>query len=353
MPTLAPNKLTLHRIDLLLSSGGILRFHQSKAVGSNKKVNKMANRKHWLGLVVCCTISLSLAGCQNRFKQPCANPYQQFPQQYQQNPYQYGYNGNPNLNVARGGLIAPPPTGSLNIPSIARNNLPGSNQGLLNTNRQAPTLPNRAAQYNQQNGWRSSDGSPQSTSNPSNNPPNRPVGGQTFGSNNGSPNNGSPNNAPASATSVLVQNTQANPNRVAQNQPYYQPQNTAATGYGSSSVQSPDYATTAVNESFDRTRLPVSDASNVRAPSQYYSRATGAQTAQVAQLPPGSQFGNQQYYSPQQQQPFYTGTFANTRPALSPQIVQSQSTAQYDAYGGTSRSADWRNRDDSITGSFQ
>lgn len=308
----------------------------------------MANRNQRLGIAICCVIGLSMTGCQNRFRQPCANPYQQFPPAYQPNPYQYGYNANPNLNPAQGQLIAPPATGSLTIPSIARNNLPGSNRGLLNTNRQAPSPLNRAAQYNQQNGWRASEGTTQNQDNAPNNSQNNRPPNQTFGSN-----NSNSTTAPNNASSVLVQNTQsnqtgfANSNRVAQNtaqnQPYYQPQNGIATGYGSSSVQSPDYSTTAVNETFDRTRLPVSDASNVRAPSQFYSRSSGVSGTQVAQLP--------QYVNPQQ--PYYAGTFANTRPTLQTQYVQSQSTARFDAYGGSSRSADWRNRDDSITGSFQ
>jgi enterochelin esterase-like enzyme len=61
-----------------------------------------------------------------------------------------------------------------------------------------------------------------------------------------------------------------------------------------------------------------------------------------------SQYPYQNY--PQQQ--YYTGAFNNPVNAINPQLVQSQSTAQYDPYQGGSRSADWRNRDFG-TGSFQ
>jgi hypothetical protein len=302
----------------------------------------MLSNRSFVCVLAFCFVGVSLTGCRNRCNQPCVNPYQQ--------PYanQYGYNAAPNYGQAYNGVagrspvIPPPATGTLNIPSIARNNPYGLNQnpGLLNTGQAAPTPANRAGQFNQQNGWRTSGSG---TTNPVPNPAIRPATGTTLGSNsNSAAGSTNPTVAPANASSVLVQNTQSRTNQ----------------GYGDSYVRSPDYSTTAVNETLDRTRLPATDASAVRAPSQFYARASGAQ---VAQLPPQGTVNGQQ--------PYYSGTF-QTNPAFNvPQggviqpgavfaannvnrtaMVQDQSTATYDPYGNT-RSADWRNRDTS--GTFQ
>ncbi len=310
----------------------------------------MFSNRNLVCVMAFCVIGMSFTGCRNRCSQPCGSPYQQ--------PYanQYGYNAAGNYGQSYNGVagrspvIPPPGTGTLNIPSIARNNPYGlnPNRGLLNTGQAAPTPANRAGQFNQQNGWRATG---QGTSNPNanTNNPNQFGTGTTLGRNqNSATGTTNPNVAPPNASSVLVQDTQSRSDR----------------GYGDSYVRSPDYSTTSVNETFDRTRLPATDASAVRAPSQYYARASGAQ---VAQLP-------RQGFVAGQQQPYYSGTFQNNQAFNAPQsglvqggvqpgavfaannvnrtaMVQDQSTATYDPYGNT-RSADWRNRD-STSGTFQ
>ncbi len=329
-----------------------------------------SNQKFVCLLVSVCAVSFSLTGCRNQCAQPTGFPFQQFPQQqfpqqqfpqqqqFQQFPQQQQFQqfpqqqqffnqsggstsrtfGQPVGGLAgRSPIIAPPPTNSLNIPSIARNNPFGSNGGLINTGQAAPTPADRTSQFNRDQGWRASDEANNNFSGGSS------SSGSTSGSASattiGSASRSQPPQVgPSNANSVLVQDTQSRNNR----------------GYGDSFVSSTDYSTTAVNETFDRTRLPATDASAVRAPSQFYTRATGAQVAQLAQ----QGFAGVQ-------QPYYSGTFqatpnisngsgtsqpifaANNRTAL----VQGQSTATFDPYGDT-RSADWRNRDAS-GGNFQ
>ena len=302
--------------------------------------------------MVVCLLAILLSGCRNRCN-PCGGSYQQpFQQQpFQQQPQNfYGYNNPqaygtqgfalPNAVAGRSPVIPPPATGTLNIPSLARNNPFGinPNRGLINTRQPAPTPANRSARFNSQNGWQPVDGS---NSRPS---PGQSNTSQPASTRLGS-NSGTGTAAPSSARSVLVQDTQSRTNQ----------------GYGGSYIRSPNYSTTAVNETFDRTRLPTTDASAVRAPSQYYARATGAQ---VAQMPGQGAVGIQQ--------PFYSGTFRAPnqavfnvapgvmRPGMNPSgiiasrsnvIVQDQGTATYDPYSNT-RSADWRNRD-VTSGTFQ
>jgi len=301
----------------------------------------MFSNRIFVCLLACCVVAISFTGCRNRCVQPYGNPYQQqqqfFPQTFPQNlqqplQNQFGFNGAANGQInasARSPVIAPPSTGSLNIPSLARNNPFGINGGLLNTGQRAPTPANNtSSQFNQQNGWQPAGavGSPPPTV-PQNNT--QSNSGTTLGS---TSRTAAPT-VPVAARSVLAQGG-------SQSQP---------AGYGDSYIRSPNYSTTAVNETNDRTRLPTTDASGVRAPSQYYARASGAQ---VANLPAQGTF-----VAPQQ---YYSGTFSGTNPAAGPvgalaansgAYVQGQSTATYDPYGDT-RSADWRNRDIS-SGTFQ
>lgn len=316
-------------------------------------------------LVTVFVVGLSFTGCRNRCQQPCGIPQQPFPQfpnqqfpnqqfpaqqfpnqQFpnQQFQNQFGFNGAANgqqFNTAgRSQIIPPPGTGTLNIPSLARNNPFGlnANRGLLNTGQAAPTPATGGSdQFNRQNGWQPIGGNNSGTNPPQTN--NGSGSGTRLGSTGNSATGQGPNpaTAPSNARSVLVQDTQSRTNQ----------------GYGDSFVRSPDYQTTAVNESFDSTRLPTSDASGVRAPSQYYARASGAQ---VANLQPQGNFGGQQYYSGtfQGQSAAYNIASAQGQPRVSSSsgvFVQGQSTATYDPYGDT-RSADWRNRDVS-SGTFQ
>ena len=332
-------------------------------------------------LLAVCIVAVSLSGCRNHCSQPCGTPFQQqafpgfqqqnfqqqfpnfqqpgFQQNFQQPTFQQSspvFSGSTSRNSQplnntgfRSPIIPPPATGTLNIPSLARNNPFGLNPngGLLNTQQRAPTpASDRSARFNLQNGWQPVDGrSTRPLTNQSNTT--QPANNTTLGS---TPAAGSgAGNDASNARSVLVQDTQSRTNR----------------GYGDSFIRSPDYATTAANDTFDRTRLPATDASGVRAPSQYYARASGVQVAQT-QLP------GQGLVGVQQQPNYYQGTFQAQNPAAynvaagvnqqfvanpagvlasrSNVIVQDQSTATYDPYGNT-RSADWRNRDSS--GSFQ
>lgn len=265
----------------------------------------------------CCILATVFTGCRNRCNQPYGFPYQQpFANAYGN---QYGYAPGFNANSP---LIPPPATGTLNIPSIARNNPYGLNQnrGLLNTNQRAPTpAADRAARFNQQNGWKPSDGD--SGNSGSTNQSNTRT---TLGSN-PLPNSQNSSNNRADqpiGNSVLVQNNATQ----------------SGNGFGESFINSTDYATTIVNESNDRTRLPATDASAVRAPSQYYARVQGAR---LAQMNPQVAAGQQPYYVPNQ------GQLASAQFAFNPNStvrVQDQTTATYDPYGNT-RSADWRNQD--------
>ena len=362
----------------------------------------MLLKRSFVCLLAVCVVSISFTGCRSRnncqqqfpqqFQQqqfPQQFPqqfqpqqFQQFPQNFQQFPQQqfsnqFGFNSaaNSQFNTAarRSPVIPAPPTGSLNIPSLARNNPFGVNRGLLNTGQAAPTPANRSASssssFNRQNGWQpvGSSQSGQRQSNPSQ----QNNSGTSLSSNSRSlvPTQGNSSNAPAAARSVLAQGSQSNVGS----------QSNIGGGYGDSFVRSQDYATTTVNETFDRTRLPATDASGVRAPSQYYARASGAQ---VAQVPSQGTFGapQQRFFGNNQQafngsgtrfpvnnqaafnnqlafnsQAAFNASGSGTRQvgvfaANSGAVVQGQSTTTYDPYDNT-RSADWRNRDSS--NSFQ
>jgi hypothetical protein len=264
-----------------------------------------------------------------------------------------GQNYNARTNTGVNGIIPPPATGTLNIPSVARNTLPYNNQNRygsgLNTNAPAPT-PANGNRYNRSNGWRAADG--------------------RTGLDVGSTNSGS------NAVSVLANNQNTNPNSGVRTAANTAPttgstSNSNLNRGGTSYVDSPNYTTTAVNETYDRTRLPINDASNVQAPSQYYQAGVANQVARVAPANTNNgvygNFGN--YYTPnnavamnpQIQQNGYVGSFGNanyysqsgfgqgnTQVAQAGQArptVLAQSTATYDPYSGGTRQADWRDRE--------
>jgi len=260
----------------------------------------MSSKRNFVLVLAVGTLAISFAGCRNQsqqfggtFQQPFQGYQQPYQQQLQfQNPNQFNqFNSGSSTqqpfgsgsstqsfgsgsstqsfgngfsqsagSSSRSALIPPPPTGSINIPSLTGNNTFGFNQnrGLLNTNTAAPTAANRSARFNSQNGWHPIDGS---SSNLQSSPNTQPTGSTTLGSNSAPSSNSSfnRNTAPTSATSVLAQNTQSAANQ----------------GYGDSFVRSPDYSTTSINETKDGTRLPATDASAIRAPSQFYARASG------------------------------------------------------------------------------
>ena len=296
------------------------------------------------------------------FQQPFNPNLQQFNPNFQQqfNPGLQQFQGQ-GSSVGRNGLIPPIGTGQLNIPSVARNNLPGTN-GLLNTRANAPTT-SRISEFNRQNGW-------------------HPIGdNSSLRSNIATPNSNQSNSAsptnnnqsqPNPGSSVLVSNAN-NTNNANNNQPtaagnnpgqYYQPNSQARVanaGYGNSFIDSPNYNTTQVNETRDGTRLPVADASNVRAPSQFYSRASGVQFAQNQNnafanngFATGQFVGQPNLAAASGTRGFATGGFVNDNNGFAPgnfvqnpNLVVSQATATYDPYANGTRAADadWTSRD--------
>lgn len=191
--------------------------------------------------------------------------------------------------------VAPPPTYSLNIPGANQNNGSGTNQPVV---RQATnTLPNNGAlpnnnsnnsgnlNINLQRGWRaagdsnfnsgasSSGGTADATSVLERNNPG--VAPTRVAANN----TGSTNRNAGSYQQQFGQNNGQNRN-LAQNNP---------SNNGLSFTDSTNFRTTAVDERLDQSRLPVTDASRVRPPSNFNPLTT------VGQF-------NTPYYAPNQQQ---------------------------------------------------
>ena len=184
------------------------------------------------------------------------------------NGYGNGYGYSQQGSSAR---IAPPPTYSLQIPSANGNPayyVPGSPNPtatanlpsyLVDPNRRAPvpTGNTGGTNINQQNGW-------------------RPTGNNNF-SNNG-----------ATLPTTLARNPNAGGNYNASgfnssgNVPITQ---VASAPVPQSVVSSIDYASTGFNEQLDPTRLPATDASNVRAPAAFVNNGSATRLAQVQPAP--------------------------------------------------------------------
>lgn len=288
-----------------------------------------------IGIISIASISLGCRNCSQPFGgapygQPnCCNPGYANNGVY--NP-QYGqYAG------ANGGIVPPPATGTLNIPSVARNPFPYNNGygSGLNTRGAAPTPATGVQNYNRSNGWRASQ-------------PGNPLGQNT-----GQPQNGS------NAVSVLASSGSGSAVRPASATTSTGTFSNGSSGAsnGTSYIDSPNYATTSINETNDRTRLPVTVASNVRAPSQFYQARSGSQNVGF-----NGTFVNQPYYvannnfanNAQPRQPVgqpnpngYVGSFRG-QPVYQPQVaptVLAQSTTIYDPYANGTRQADWRDRE--------
>lgn len=160
--------------------------------------------------------------------------------------------------------VAAPPTYSLNIPSMAGNQpyyVPGQNgtarTAALNTSAAAPTPAfNQNTSTANLNGW-------------------RPV----------NDNSGATNNPNTNGTSVLTQPTTFAQNGTNVPPGYRTASNTALPGSGRSFTDQTNYQTTRVNEAQDPSRVPVTDATTVRAPAR--NNPTGAPT-RFAQIPPNS-----------------------------------------------------------------
>ena len=318
-----------------------------------------AARQKLLLIFATCLLAISSSGCRT-CGQPCApqqyTPYNTAPQQYQQfqqpaagfgggsgsvNPvpaYGYGYNNtNATYNPSSQARIQAPSTYSLNIPGANSNansyrvgQLPS---GLLNTQQTAPTPANRPANYNQQQGWRRSDGNDLNTSSTN-----------TTGTNQVASNSG--------ASSVLVSSNGSNTS------PLRTASATNAVGTGVSFTESTDYRTTSTDERRDNSRLPVTDATNVRVTSSIaQGQNSSGQFTQpyyqprYASLPPTTYQGAfvRPDYSPLPQVQTNRGSFGQqfAAPAAQPQQqVLAQSTARYDPYQATASTAssDWRDR---------
>jgi len=308
-------------------------------------------------------VSILSTGCRN-CRQPCApQPYTP----YNANPAAYGYGYN-NVNPAtyNGGngvaqaRIPAPPTYSLNIPG-GNNNYNNANangyrvgqlpSGLLNTQQNAPTPANRPANYNQQQGWRQSNGNNLNTSST----------GQTGNNNRVA--------AASSAPSVLESSARINNSGGLDTR-------TASTsnsvGNGISFTQSNDYRTTATDERQDNSRLPVTDATNVRATAPFAQNQSGSgqyvrpyyeprqpnqpsPTSQprYAALPPTTYYQgafaqpNPRNYNFQAQPQTIQGSFGQRYSGAQPQgQVLAQSTTRYDPYqsSASTASSDWRDR---------
>lgn len=337
--------------------------------------NSSATQRTIVLSLAACMIAVSFAGCRCR-QQPCVpqqyTPYNTAPaysapgsgttQGYAAPTYNtapaynngFGFNNaNGRVNSASQARIAAPATYSLNIPGVnnnLNNNLNGTRvgqlpSGLLNTGQNAPTPANRPANYNQSQGWRQSNGANLNTSST----------GQTNGSNRVAD--------ASSATSVLESSTGINNPNGGSAARTASLNNANASGV--SFTQSNDYRTTSIDERRDNTRLPVTDATNVRG------------TTPFAQNQSGSGQYVQPYYEPRQQNQQrsatpvpttyqgafalpnntnynglpapqnYQGSFAQRSSSAQPQRqVLAQSTARFDPFESTASntSSDWRDR---------
>lgn len=263
--------------------------------------------------------------------------------------------------------IAPPPTYSLNIPSVAGNQpyyTPGQTaptNNTLNTNQRAPTPAIRQATQLNQGGWRSADNNLSSNSNVA------PL-------NTSSPNNGrSVLAAPTTFAGTTPNANTGSGTRTASN--------AALPGSGASFTSSPNYQTTRVDETQDSTRVPLSDATAVRAPARNFPTGTPltqvqnngyagnfqtgvfnpplqqtyvAQTGAFQQAPAGYSaapviIGGQPVPTGYQGQPLIASPIVNQQqyPTYSTPTVLAQSTTT--ATPGAGGQLGWRDRD--LTGS--
>ena len=325
-----------------------------------------------LGSLLLAVALLTNAGCRNCGQQPCApQPYTPYAApQYNVAPQ---FNTAPQYNAAPGynapaytpqGFNNAPTGGSgfrstsqTRIPSPATYslNIPGNNNatanannanangyrvgqlpsGLLNTGQAAPTPAGQSGNYNQQQGWRRSDGADLNTSS---------TGEQSAGS-----------RFASAATSVLESSSRVDSGASTASPTFRTASSSNAVNSGVSFTQSDDYRTTETDERLDHSRLPVTDATNVRATAPlvqnqgsgqyvapYYEPRQQNQLASANQSIRSSQ-GNfsQPNYSPYQQTQTYQGNFSQPQSQ-----VLAQSTARYDPYEATASAAsgDWRTR---------
>lgn len=292
------------------------------------------SRIHLTWIVAC--LMLATTGCANR-----ANPYGNW---WACNP-----------------TVAPPATYGINIPSVARNQPPYYTPGntyQVNPQGRAPT----PATQSGANGWRPSDNARTGASNTQERNDSVLTTPTTF-----------VESSPTRPATGPMNSVLANSNPVTR---------TASAaplpGTGVSSTNASDYRTTRIDERNDATRLPVTDASQVRAPSRNFPTGT------VANGPYGGNYtgpiGYQQTYAGQpvpgqggyypqptaytgapvlmpRQQPVqqvvyngqpvlvprsYTGTFQSFPTSSQPTVLAQSTTA---ATGGSSSQLGWQSRE--------
>ena len=259
-------------------------------------------------MIFACLVALSV-GCCGRCKNPCG-----------------GW-------LAGSSTVAPPPTYSLNIPSVANNQpyyTPGSaapNSYTVNPNLRAPTP---AVPGQRQDGWRSTNEQ----------------------ASNGNAEDQESRSVLATPTTFVESRPTADPNQANPqfNQPSFRTaSNIPLPASGYSYTNSQNYLTTRVDERMDATRLPVTDASTVRAPARSFPTGTFASYAAPLQQTYVAQNGSYQPVAP------YTGSMVmvggqpvpyqgqtlltnpNFYPTSSPPTVLAQST--------TTVTPGWRSRE--------
>lgn len=212
------------------------------------------------------------AGCRNRCYNPC---------------------GGGRLFAGGSPTIAPPPTYSLNIPSVAKNqpyySPNNGNTGTLSTYGRAPTPANRQAQQAQP-GWRAAGTDLSNTTNPTP-PANNSDGRSVLATPTTFVNNRTTQPAGTQGKSVLAGNSGVVRTASA----------TAQPGTGQSFTESRNYQTTRVDERTDPTRLAGTDASSVRAPARNYPTGYSASQGAVGyanQIPQTYVASNVMYSQP-------------------------------------------------------
>ena len=251
-------------------------------------------------------------GCRSRCNQPCGGGF-----------------------FATNTTVAPAPTYSMNIPSVAQNQpYYAPNGGPISTTARAPIPATGSSTSNSNSNlqWRQQGGTPTNSGSTFGVQPTQPSSGTRLVEVNNGINNGS---------SVLVSGIQNNAT-----------QPLPATG--TSFTDSRNFATTQIDERLDATRVAATDATQVRATAQNFISAR--QQVAVNQPQPSQTFAASP--AAQQVQPVYstTGVIAANQPYYTnnPNLPQRQSiyagqayvqpnTAAYSA--SASNSIGWRNRE--------
>ena len=264
-----------------------------------------------------CVVAMTV-GCRNR----CPNQFAQYGGQYGGGVFS---GGSP--------TIAPPPTYSLNIPSVAKNQpyyTPGQaapnaapNNFTLNTNQRAPTpatpgsspaATRQATQLNQ-SGWRSVNNNLGSNIN-SGGAPDSNNGRSVLAAPTRFVESNSGNNSGTGSNTAVATNSGSG-TRTASAAPL--------PGSGVSFTNSQNYQTTRVDETQDATRLALTDATTVRAPARNFPTGTPLATVQNNGYPANYQAG---FNAPIQQQTFVAQNVLNQRQptgyAAAPVIIGGQ-----------------------------